>query len=329
MGLSDLLNRRAALNAAVTGAAANASPPAPPATPAPAPTAAPTAAPTPTAPPAGAAVTPAAVSGAAPTNQAPKVGYPNAVPWANPSCGACKGLGWNTAGLPCRICVINAPKNGKPLPDAFDMTPTGDGNIYWQSKTDPNINGTSPMSASAGVTVATSARVEKPATPADTPTPAPAAVTTPTPASTPAATPAPATPPVVAPPEPFETIQLPPIPDSKPGKDRIKSFILVVNAAVVKAPKARRGVVRMPELFQTLSETLAADYIKAGKLKAGESYWDIDAFERREEMSKAAESIAEMLGSDYLTVDLDNATPDVKQLVEALRPFANNEIVGI
>lgn len=72
-----------------------------------------------------------------------------APPWQDPICTACGGLGFNSVSKPCKICNLKAKNATPPRPtsDDFDTDGSMPGYLYWQSKTDPSINGLSPISA--------------------------------------------------------------------------------------------------------------------------------------------------------------------------------------
>lgn len=256
---------------------------------------------------------------------------PNAVPWAVDGCGGCKGLGFNSRGAACRICEANGPKCTPPLPSAttFNLTPQGDGTVVWVSKTDPDDNGVSPFTGTAGQPVVTEAKTQ-PAAPVQQ---APVAVQQAPVAQAPVAQVAAA--PVAQPVQtaPLAQVEVP-TGDVK-GQGRAgrpkKGFILVINAVVAKGEErlnSGRGVVRLNEVLVKFGALLAERCVAAGILKPNQTYFDLPAFDRRDELAKAAEQICENFGSDLVVADLANGTPDLKALCEAIRPFAGMEIVA-
>lgn len=270
----------------------------------------------------------------------------NAVPWAVDGCGACKGLGFNTRGNDCRICQVNGAKCNPPLPpaSAFDLQDMKDGTIYWQSKTDPNFNGVSPFVTNAGQTVAAEVKVQ-PAAAAPVQQ-APVAVQQAPVAQAPVAQvaqPVQQAAPVAAvqqapvaqplPTAPLAQVEVPTgdvKSQGRAGRPK-KGFILVINAVVAKGEErlnSGRGVVRLAEVLTKFGALLAERCVAAGVLKPNQTYFDLPAFDRRDELAKAAEQICDNFGSDLVVADLANGTPDLKALCEAIRPFAGMEIVA-
>jgi predicted RNA-binding Zn-ribbon protein involved in translation (DUF1610 family) len=282
----------AAAPAAATGPAAATA-----ASPAPAPTA-------PTAPLPTQAPAPAQVTAAGPAGT---------VPWAIAGCVACGGTGFGTTGNPCMPCSIRTKNAGGATPDQYLMQPMGDGTIYWKHKTN-GTEGLSPLKANACVPVVAETRVQEPA-PAQTQT-----------ASGPAQVISSATGRVVGPMAAAAMAAVNqvnptgPAPTLTPATTRTrekKGFTLCLNCVVSKGEKK---TTRLVDVFGDVQAQLTA--------AAGKEYRDMDAFRRRDEVAKVAEKLAESFGSDFVTVDLANGTPDLKALAEAIRPFAMMEIVG-
>lgn len=227
-----------------------------------------------------------------------------APPWANVNCMACKGLGFDTTGKPCRICDVSAANTGRAHSGMFQVLPQGDGMCYWKHL-QSGQEGLSPMMASAGTPVQTETRVQQP-------------IQMP-PGQTFAQPTAPQQAPQTAPAQ--QQQQAPAQPDTRGRKK--KSFTLCINCTVTEgtgSAKTRRMVDLFAEAVKELNEH--------PNVKGAGGYYMVDAFKRRDIMAQAADSMAEALGSDMVLVDLANATPDMKALVEAIRPFAAVEIVG-
>jgi len=259
--------------------------------PAPAPTA-------PTAPLPTQAPAPVQVTGAGPAGT---------VPWAIAGCVACAGIGFGSAGNPCIPCSIRTKNAGGATPDQYLLQPMGDGTIYWKHKSNGS-EGLASMKANAGVPVVAETRVQEPITgrvvgpmaaaaiaavnqvnPVTNPVTIPATGSVTTPVTTPAVT----------------------------RTREKKGFTLCLNCVVSKGEKK---TTRLVDVFQDVQAQLSQ--------AAGKDYRDMDAFRRRDEVAKVAEKLAESFGSDFVTVDLANGTPDLKALAEAIRPFAMMEIVG-
>jgi len=267
--------------------------------PAPAAAAAPVSVTVPITSPVAAATLPTTASAAAPPAAAPTTSAP---PWADPACTACQGIGFNTKGVPCRICDLKAPAAGRLQSTAFLLTADGQGNIYWQNQSNDQQAGTSPLPVQ---TEAVQAEVRT-----DPVAPPPAAATPP------------ATPPVEEP-----TVETPATPPAKkqdtkgPGRPK-KSFILLVNCSVAKG--AGRSGSGRNVIF--LSEVMANYGAKMAEASGAASFFALDAFARRDALSGAAPAIAEEFGTDIVVANSDS--PDMRAFIEAIRPLAGMEIVA-
>ena len=98
-----------------------------------------------------------------------------------------------------------------------------------------------------------------------------------------------------------------------------KGFTLCINCAVMENLNDD-GITHLGNVFADLQGQMA----KA----AGIAYQDMDPWKRRDQMAKEAEAIAETFGTTDVVVDLANATPDLKALCEAIKPFARKVHVG-
>lgn len=243
----------------------------------------------------------------------------NAPPWADPACTACIGIGFNTKGVPCRICDLKAPTAGRLQSTAFLLTPDGKGNIYWQNQSNDQQAGLSPLPVQ---TEAVQAEVRTDPVTAETPAASP-------PTETPAVTP-PATPPVeepAAPPVEEPAVETPAAPPAKkndtkgPGRPK-KSFILLVNCSVAKGA-GRSGSGRN---VIYLSEVMANYGAKMAEANGAASFFALDAFSRRDALSAAAPEIAAEFGTDIVVANSDS--PDMRAFLDAIRPLAGMEIVA-
>lgn len=307
MSIADKIRAR---QAAMNGAAASVSAPVTQAVPVTTP--APQIAPTPTPAP-----TPAPVPTLVATTTAADGTWPP--PWTNPACIACKGVGFNTAGSPCKICNVSAAQANRMTSDMFEITPMEGGLAYWKNKINAAVEGMSHMAKSAVPTTQTP-QVAPQTTPATQPAPAGATASTQAPAPVSQSLPAGEVPQTVATqvvPNTTATAAAPAADESNKGRGRPKKgFTLILNANVTKGGKCTRLI----DVFYNLQADLAK--------VAGIDYHDMDAFRRRDEIAKVAEAVAEQLGNDLVTADVANGTPDFKALVEALRPLAGVEIVA-
>src|ERR1035437_3373846 len=242
------------------------------------------------------------------------------VPWADPTDKSCAGFGFNSKGRPCRICDQRASQPGsrRLTSDHFKITPMDDGEVAWQLKPDTSTEGISPTHAT--ITVEVQEKVEAPA-------PVVVAPVVPVVTAPLALSGLSATLPADAPVTPVDTS-----PKAKRGRPA-KGFILAIDCAVTKGEErlgSGRGVIHLEEVFAEVADLLVAAFIKAGK-PAGTTYFDLDAFKRRDEMVKNIVEICEKFGSDIVTVDLANATPDMKAFVAAVRGAMpdHTEIVSV
>lgn len=246
---------------------------------------------TPPAPP------PAPPSAANPTTNAP---------WAVESCAACKGKGINKQGNPCMACYHIRKRRGEPTVEAFETWHDEQGNLCWKAKD--------------------GAQAPAPAVQAPAPTPAPIAA--PAAAAPPVEGKAPiaaepktkrAKPPKVVAPEIKEppapqTEQPNPAPAAEDGLGQ-RGFRLFVNAM----PAGGQFVDALQVLAQEGRELAEAQGVG--------SYYDLDAFKRRDVLAAhAVEIAAELDGQDVVAI---GGGQDLKALVEALRPLAAEVIQGV
>jgi len=233
---------------------------------------------------------------------AASVAVAGAVPWADPACKSCGGLGYNTQGNPCRICDFVAGKNSRKPSHEYDVQSDGAGQCMWVLKSDPSVSGVSPMVMAAAVKA--EVRVQ-----------APVAAQAPAPTPPTSATAAPLTAPVTA-----AAVATPPEEAKGTRNTKRKGFILVINGVVTNGSGTAPRITRLVDTFKAIREELGT--------KMGKPYYELDAFKRRDLSADAAEAIANSFGTDYVIADLANGTPDLKALCEVLRPFAALEIVG-
>lgn len=314
MSVRDLLAKK--MN--VSNAAAGLQPALPP-TPVAAPAAAPTPTPAPVqqaAPtPAPAVQTPAAPVASTPTASAEGCVAP---PWAVPGCKACSGKGFNNSGNPCRICD-NAHKTDGKASKEFVIEPSGDGKVLWVAR-DGSCEGESFIGGTAPAPVVTQVREAAPVVQQQT-TPPPA------PVEQPAAVPA-NVPPVVATPAAVAAAvtQSPEAETKEKGKKGRpeRSFTLVRNGSVAKGAErigSGRGVIRLDDLLQKYGSELA-------KVSGVGSYYELDAFKRRDNLASVANVIAEEIGTDIVVCSgIGTGASDLKALYDALKPYAGMEII--
>lgn len=277
--------------------------------------------PTPAAP--GAAVNPLpAIVGQAPVVAAPQAPAPaptasaapvgDVPPWAVATCLACKGTGFNTKGSPCRICdsrtkAVNGLHSG-----LFILEATGDGTVVWVPREGVNASEGSCVVPGAGAAEVKSEVREAPVA-AAAPVAAPAPVA---PVSAPAApTRAPAAPaPAAEPPSAQSEAEVPAeIPGAKRGRGRpAKGFRLLVGVAPTRISGE---VVHLDVVAAELQKSVAT------ALNAPDGYYTIEAFRRRDVLVAGVQQLATSFGTATV-VCVDPNAPDMRVLVEALRPLA-------
>jgi hypothetical protein len=135
-------------------------------------------------------------------------------------------------------------------------------------------------------------------------------------------------------PEPVEAPKAPAAPDPlaepeaieietkrKPGRPKV-GVTLLIGCVQVRHVDPKMKVLHFDRLFEDYSSQLAE---KAGMA----SYYDLDPFRRRDELSKAAEAIVDSLG--LCTVQVSSASlgsPDHKAFLSAFRTFAGTVYEG-
>jgi hypothetical protein len=235
----------------------------------------------------------------APAPQAPAPqGQPQvtAPPWADPNCGACQGFGMNTEGNPCRICDFSAAQRGRLAPGAYNLQQIGGGLFQWVAK-DGTHSGVSMLSPSS-----------KPGVVADARTPSPAAPTHqgPVPQGTP---------------ETEEEGEE----KGKGAKGRPpKSFLLCINCGPIRGVTTRgdRSVIYLDQLLNSMAAEIATQY-------KAPSFYDIDAFARRDILSKLAPEAVKGFGTCLVVATgIGTGMTDAKALLDAIKPYAGMVIIG-
>lgn len=276
--------------------------------------------------------------------QAAPSGDSQTPPWAVPGCVACKGVGFNSKGNPCGICNVKSKQSGDVTSQEFTTRPIGGGKVQWQHRQDDTIVGQTVVPGLADAEgnvpeVKAQERAEKPqeAQPEQTaPEPAPEAEAPQT-APEPAAGP----PRLETKDEQAKAAQTTEKPAKAPAKDKggdepavptidepvsrprgrpAKGFTLLINCGVVK------GAGKLQ-----YAEEVLARYGEAMAKEAEESsFYQINAFHRRDALAGAAKVIAEDIGNDTLVVTgLGSGMSDMKALIDALKPYAGTIIQGV
>ena len=245
-------------------------------------------------------------------------------PWANPACTACHGLGFNSKGRPCPICDALAKRSKRPTSSMYLIEGSmqeGFTAVGRSERTADLFALSAPESWSSRAGAVAPAQPEQPR---------PAEVSVETKPSEAAAVKTPSAS-VVQPPRTetiststtIEQAQLAAAPaeaEEKRGRGRPKAGItLLIGCAQMKGPD--RPTTTVQELLQKLGAELAKDM-------GVSSYWELDAFKRRDRIRQRAEQIAEGLGRTVLLVP-GIRDPDADSLVGALLPFADLVIEGV
>ncbi len=289
---------------------------------------------------------------AMPTAPVPLPGGYVPPPWANPACTACRGLGFNSKGRPCPICDALAKRSKRPtssmylvagsMLDGFTAVGRSEktADLFalsapesWSSR-----GGTSPAvvqdikkaaalieersakdaeARSAGTPQPSSTAADNSATAGSQPVcaEAPAAVQLSTAANIPIMAVLKANSEQVK-----AVIDGSAEPEERKGRGRPKAGVtLLIGCAQMKGPD--RPTTTIQELLLKLGAELAKDMGAA-------SYWELDAFKRRDRIRQRAETIAEGLGRTVLLVP-GVRDPDADSLVGALLPFADLVIEGV
>lgn len=244
-------------------------------------------------------------------------------PWANPSCAACQGKGFNSKGNPCSMCDQMAARAGGLQSKDFIIQPSGDGWFFWAER-DEAPAAPSPAPAPVAPVAAPAAPLAgKSPAPASSPVKAEARVQAPAaaPATAPAAAPAEA--PAAASPEPegeeeegTSTKKGP----GRPPKGFIITYVPITRGEGKKTTSGGRGVHRLSEILPRLCADIAAEAKVA-------SYYDLDVFKRREIFIRYAEVIIKDFGQDFVDASgIGMGQSDAKALLDAIRPFASMEI---
>ena len=234
------------------------------------------------------------------------------VPWAKSDCPACKGVGFNTKGNPCKICDTTAKQRGvKPSSD-YTIVPQGNGMVDWIENADDTNSGTSPMSLTPQAQVKTEEKT--------TPPPAKVEVPAPLPVQVPKAQEQ-----VPAPAEEQPTASETQAEKREQGRPK-KGFMLYINCAIIRGegrPGSGRRVFHLTEVFTEIANQMATD----AKV---DSFYQLDAFKRRDNLATAAALVAEQFGADIVEVTgLGSGASDMKAFVDALMPLAGAVTVGV
>lgn len=243
-------------------------------------------------------------------------------PWVDPANRASQndGLGFNAEGSPCKISDMRGKKKGLPTSDMFDIEPMGDGTVYWLGKDGTAAEG---MEGRSPLTMIVLQAPEPEATSEPAPEPQPA----PEPKAEPKETPEPSK--GKEEPEADEDDEDNEDSDDKPKKNKggrpSKSFVLVVNGSVQGNTMQKGSGRHVHNLHKILDEVGAIIASEKGK----DSFYEINAFERRDCLAHYAPSLVPGLKTDIVVAQgVGTGASDLKALVDALIPHAGIVISG-
>lgn len=256
-------------------------------------------------------------------------GKPGAPPWTNPACGACEGLGFQTAGPPCPMCTGIAQSTGKPSPAFFDVGVSQDGaSLTWAAK-----EGMGPALQAMQYTGALSGQVPNPRAPVKVEV-QPVLQAAPVQAAPVQAAPVQAAPVQAAPTTHQEappaaaysgaapaTTGFEVIPkhvlQGRPEKGRPpKTFTLYVGCTPTKGVVST-SIIEISAIVAHYGQQMAEANGKG-------SFWELNAFSRRDALCSKVLEILDSLAGEHLVVLA--TSPDVDAFVAALEPLASTVI---
>ena len=246
--------------------------------------------------------------------------HPNAAPWTNAECQACRlpegSMGFASSGDPCQICRNMQAKIGGISPDMFKAGYSSMfGECSWevleqylsviQQQAPTKLHGRIPATF-------VKSKVQAATAP---PTPVPVVAAT---VTAPVETVTVSAPVVVAAPTPAETKKAEKESKKAEKEQKKAKFVLCINCG---PQDPGTSLVRLEQVFLKYSGELATAKGKA-------SYYEIDAFQRRDLMTQCVEKIIEeeKFGTKYVLGT--TGTPDLKAFTESFRPYAYDVVVG-
>ena len=248
-------------------------------------------------------------------------------PWARPDCGACgksEYPGWNSKGDACRICNNLQAQAGRPQSSWFVIIGSK-GNAVWEVRAEyaamfEALSSGSCAVPGTGGSVKSEVRepiAEAPPSVGSVFADAPAPVFSPLAANAGPIAPAPTPAPEV------EEIDGSEGSDGKRKAGRPKvGLTLLIGASVVRTTSTVK-----PKLFDHVFNQYAGELALQHRAR---SYYELDAFQRRDQMAAFAAAIAEALGTAWISVSPSAlGNPDMKAFLAALRPHAGTIIEAL
>lgn len=230
---------------------------------------------------------------AAPAQEAPAQAETGTPPWAVAGCNACKGKGINSKGAPCRACDVVSGRTGGSTVSQFKVWTDDQGNLCW-----------------------TAADGSAPTHPVQAPAPKPKK-------------PAQSIPKIPDSPETRHAAEVPPEAPKKARKKRKKAEEASVSTPAPKADGFTLyvGCVPLGEDYLDMASLLANEGAELAQAHGSESFYDVGAFDRRDQLAKHAATVAKALGNVSLVV-LETTT-DIRDYLVALKPHAARVVVGV
>lgn len=245
---------------------------------------------------------------------------PGVPPWAREGCRACgsnKVKGFNSKGQPCRACdAMQRNENGQ-TSDQFSIYRDGN-HVCWKDQKTGAELGRAEWGPEAQAAPEPPAK-QKVADPAAAPA---AKVQEAATVAQPPVLPPPPPAPPAAQSEPPAATKAPEKPERGPEmvvKGRPKRGVTLVIGALIKRGPSRRDMVAIAEVIEKYGTLLARE-------QGAETYYQLDAFKRRDWMAMRVAQIVEDLGTCYVVATV--LDPDVRALVNAMEPYCFEVIVG-
>lgn len=226
-------------------------------------------------------------------------------PWAFADCKACNGKGINSQGNPCKACETIRKRRGESTVNDFDVWHNEAGELCWKAK----VAGEAPAAPKAESTEAEMLAQTKP-------------IQT-----------------TVAPPEVIEgkaaIVAEPKVKRQKAAKQVKPETSPAPEPTVPQEPQQsaqgfRLFINAMPAGSAVMVDAASVLHLEGSEMARefeAPSFYDLDAFKRRDMLASAAMEIAKDLeGKDVVAI---GGGQDLKALVEALRPLAREVVQGV
>jgi hypothetical protein len=228
-------------------------------------------------------------------------------PWANASCSACEGNGFNTKGGPCKVCDLKAAEADKSR--HFEIEPQEDGSFVWVNKDDSDFAGISPGRSygreepKAESRVNTEVKDKEEAQAENT---------------------------AEAKPKPKTETRGRKKKEEKQAEAKAEeptelvtgNFRLYINCRPTKTGK---GLAKTVDLHELLEEAR----VQIAEANQVDSFYDLDPFKRRDIVATLAPQIAHHAGKNaVIACGVSTGASELRVLIDALKPLARQVVVG-